>query len=75
MSLQLAGAVIESEDVGVAVAGDVGLAKGVRVAGSVAVTNGGVGLGGVGAAMETSQAVSSPATNATVKIDLLMYPF
>jgi hypothetical protein len=73
--LQLAGAVIESEDVGDAVAGDVGLAKGVRVAGNVAVTNGGVGLRGVGAAMETSQAVSSPATNPTVMIDLLIYPF
>ena len=66
---------MESEDVGVAVEGEVGLAKGVRVAGSVAVTKGGVGLGGVGAAMETSHAASSPAANASVKVDLLIYPF
>ena len=75
MSLQFAGAVIESEEVGVAVEGDVGLAKGVRVAGSVAVTNAGVGFDGVGPAMETWHAVSRLATKATVKSDLLMVRF
>ena len=66
---------MDIEDVGVAVEGEVGLANGVRVAGSVAVTNGGVGLGGVGAAMETSHAVSNPAANASVIVVLLIYPF
>ena len=65
VSLQLAGAVSESPGVPVAVV--VGVRMGVRVAGSVAVTNTGVAPGGVGADTVTSQALKTIARHAAAR--------
>ncbi len=70
VSLQFAGAVIEIPGVPVTVPVADGLAYGVLVAGSVAVTKSGVGFDWAGPESDTSQAL-----NAATPMNAIQYPF